>query len=312
MKRILGAVLAAAIAGLCQPARAIDLNVVVLASCGTVPLTLPAGTGYSIFTDQNGSLCTSGSGGGGGGDASAGNQTLQITQETAINTVLGTQASGTWDGSAAAALMSISRYQGVKLEAIRALLAAPIAVTGTFFQATQPVSLASVPSHAVTNAGTFAVQAAQSGTWTEANSAAILTAAQAALPSGTNTIGSVGIVPQTSGGLTTSSTIITTANGVLNVKASAGQVYKIEVSNNQATAVWLKLYNSASAPTAGSGTPVRRILIPGNSSGVVFSASYEAGLAFSTGIGYALTGLIADNDTTAVTASVIVVNIDYK
>jgi hypothetical protein len=32
------------------------------------------------------------------------------------------------------------------------------AVTGTFWQATQPVSLASVPSHAVTNAGTFAVQ----------------------------------------------------------------------------------------------------------------------------------------------------------
>jgi len=33
-----------------------------------------------------------------------------------------------------------------------------VAVTGTFYQATQPVSLASVPSHAVTNAGTFAVQ----------------------------------------------------------------------------------------------------------------------------------------------------------
>lgn len=31
---------------------------------------------------------------------------------------------------------------------------------------TQPVSIASVPSHAVTNAGTFATQAAQSGTWT--------------------------------------------------------------------------------------------------------------------------------------------------
>jgi hypothetical protein len=35
--------------------------------------------------------------------------------------------------------------------------------TGT---TTQPVSLASVPSHNVTNAGTFAVQATQSGTWT--------------------------------------------------------------------------------------------------------------------------------------------------
>jgi len=32
------------------------------------------------------------------------------------------------------------------------------AVTGTFWQETQPVSLASVPSHAVTNAGTFATQ----------------------------------------------------------------------------------------------------------------------------------------------------------
>lgn len=32
-----------------------------------------------------------------------------------------------------------------------------------------PVSLASVPSHAVTNAGTFAVQAAQSGTWNITN-----------------------------------------------------------------------------------------------------------------------------------------------
>lgn len=37
-------------------------------------------------------------------------------------------------------------------------VAGSVAVTGTFWQATQPVSLASVPSHAVTNAGTFAVQ----------------------------------------------------------------------------------------------------------------------------------------------------------
>lgn len=33
-----------------------------------------------------------------------------------------------------------------------------VPVTGTFWQTTQPVSLASVPSHAVTNAGTFATQ----------------------------------------------------------------------------------------------------------------------------------------------------------
>lgn len=38
------------------------------------------------------------------------------------------------------------------------------AVTGTFYQATQPVSLASVPSHAVTNAGTFSVQVSSAPT----------------------------------------------------------------------------------------------------------------------------------------------------
>lgn len=36
-----------------------------------------------------------------------------------------------------------------------------LTVDGTFWQATQPVSLTSVPSHAVTNVGTFAVQASQ-------------------------------------------------------------------------------------------------------------------------------------------------------
>lgn len=44
-----------------------------------------------------------------------------------------------------------------------------VAVTGTFWQATQPISVASIPSHDVTNAGTFAVQAAQSGTWNVTN-----------------------------------------------------------------------------------------------------------------------------------------------
>lgn len=34
-----------------------------------------------------------------------------------------------------------------------------VPVSGTFWQTTQPVSVASIPSHAVTNAGTFAVQA---------------------------------------------------------------------------------------------------------------------------------------------------------
>lgn len=51
-----------------------------------------------------------------------------------------------------------------------------------------PVSLASVPSHAVTNAGTFATQAAQSGTW-NIGTVTALTGITNALPAGTNAIG---------------------------------------------------------------------------------------------------------------------------
>jgi hypothetical protein len=55
-----------------------------------------------------------------------------------------------------------------------------VAVTGTFWQATQPVSLASVPSHAVTNAGTFAVQVTSAPT-------TAITAAALPLPAGAST-----------------------------------------------------------------------------------------------------------------------------
>ena len=63
------------------------------------------------------------------------------------------------------------------------------ALTDTQLRATAvPVSLASVPSHPVTNAGTFAVQATQSGTW---NIGSITTLP--ALAAGTNNIGDVDV-----------------------------------------------------------------------------------------------------------------------
>jgi hypothetical protein len=59
---------------------------------------------------------------------------------TSLNTALGAQANATWDGAAAASGISIFRYVGVKLEAVRALLAGTLTV-GT---------------HAVTGSGNFA------------------------------------------------------------------------------------------------------------------------------------------------------------
>lgn len=69
-----------------------------------------------------------------------------------------------------------------------------VAVTGTFYQATQPVSVATVPSHDVTNAGTFAVQntaATPAGT-NNIGDVDVLTLP--AIPAGTNNIGDVDVL----------------------------------------------------------------------------------------------------------------------
>ena len=77
-----------------------------------------------------------------------------------------------------------------------------VAVTGTFWQATQPVSGTVAFSNttiAVTNTGTFAVQAAQSGTW----NIGTVTSITNALPAGTNIIGKVDILGNAGGTLDT-------------------------------------------------------------------------------------------------------------
>lgn len=114
-------------------------------------------------------------------------------------------------------------------------------------------------------------------------------------------------------GRTMYSVISTNTAMAVNVKNAPGRVKHISAFNNSANIAYLKLYNSASAPTAGSGTPVRRMLIPGNTSGAGFEAEFGAdGLLFSAGIGYTLVGGIADNDATAVAANAFLINIDYE
>lgn len=187
-----------------------------------------------------------------------------------------------------------------------------------------------VGSHAVTNAGTFAVQAAQSGTWTvqpgnTANTMAwLVTGTGGTFPatqSGTwtvqpgNTPNTTAWLtsdrPATSGGLTIHRTISAATTNATSVKASAGQVYELFVTNINAAVRYLKLYNKASAPTVGTDTPVLTLAIPGNTAGAGFSKHVPNGYAFSLGIAFALTTGVADADTGAVAASEIVVNLGF-
>jgi len=162
---------------------------------------------------------------------------------------------------------------------------------------TQPVSLASVPSHNVTNAGTFATQATQSGTWTvqpgnTANTTAWL----------------VSDTPVTSGGCSNYHVVAAASTNTANIKASAGQVYGWAIFNAAAYNVYVKLHNTSGTPTAGSGV-IKTIGVPAGGGNNI---DLSKGIAFGTGIGISIVKDIADAGTTAVAASDCVVDIHYK
>ena len=181
-----------------------------------------------------------------------------------------------------------------------------------------------VGSHAVTNAGTFATQAAQSGTWTVdlgATDNAVLDAIAASV-AGTLTVGSHAVTnagtfavqptATTSGGWTPGRYIGAAAanEDATVIKASAGQLGFV-MATNVATAVrYIKFYNLASGATSAS-TPVLSIGIPGNTAGAGFVLPAGCGVAFSTGISFRLTTGMADNDANAITANDVLVSYGY-
>jgi hypothetical protein len=93
------------------------------------------------------------------------------------------------------------------------------------------------------------------------------------------------------------------------VKASVGVISDIVVSNNAASPRYFKLYSKATAPTVGTDTPLKTILIPANSTVAISFAPF--GLRVTTGIGYALTTGITVADVAAVGANEMAVNISY-
>ena len=181
------------------------------------------------------------------------------------------------------------------------------------------------------------VPASQSGTWNIAT-VTTLTGITNALPAGTNAIGKlaansgvdigdvdvlsiaagsnligdVSLQPRTTGGLTMSKTTSAASTNATSVKASAGQVYSVQCFNVNAAVRYLKLYDKASAPTVGTDTPVKTLAIPGDAAGAGFVISWPQGLAFATGIAFALTTEATDAGTTGVAANEITVNLDYK
>lgn len=96
------------------------------------------------------------------------------------------------------------------------------------------------------------------------------------------------------------------------VKASAGCLYGLWVTNKATAVRYIKIYNRTSA-TAGTHTPVITVGIPGNSSDNILAAlaTGGVGIRFDTGICMAATTGLADNDTGGPGTNDLIVNAFY-
>ncbi len=84
-----------------------------------------------------------------------------------------------------------------------------------------------------------------------------------------------------------------------NIKASAGNVYSVTLINTTATLYYIRFYNLASAPTCSSATGyVYTLPVPASATGAGLTVSMDVGQAFTTGIGYCLTGGPTSTDNT--------------
>jgi hypothetical protein len=200
-----------------------------------------------------------------------------------------------------------------------------------------------VGSHAVTNAGTFAVQVDGSAltalqkiddpvlvddaAFTPATSSVMMAGFEADEAS-TDSVdeGDAGAArmtldrkvivnpqPHTAGGLSIFRSLDLDETEE-EVKSTAGQVYTVWFTNTATSTRWLKFYTATAANvTVGTTTPVLTLGLPGNSSDDISGVfSGTMGFTFDTAITVAATTGVADNDTGAPGANEVIVNLGYK
>lgn len=218
-------------------------------------------------------------------------------------------------GSMSAGVLTFEAYDGAAWIPVRigrfdinqsnATFSLPSAVAGTYYpwgDAISPYSQYRVRlSTAIVGGGSASIAVLN-------NSANVGTTSTVAIDSGYN---QVQLIPGTAYGLSQYSAISTGAVLSPNIKNTAGQVYSMELHNNQAaTVAYARLYNKSTAPGSGD-TPVWRGMIPPLANGGVLNIDWPNGVSFPLGIGLRISGAIADNDTTVLTANTILANVEY-
>ena len=206
------------------------------------------------------------------------------------------------------------------------LRASAVPVSGTFYQATQPVSgTVSITANSSVNVSQMNGVATSmgngvSGTGVQRVTIASDSTGQVKLAAGTNGIGKltansgvdIGDVDVTSlpGSGMSIFRSIDLDETEEDVKTSAGTLYGWFLYNKNAATLYLKFYNATAAnTTVGTTTPIMTVPVP---SGSAANVEFTNGITFGTALCVAVTTGVADNDTGAPGTSDFVANIFYK
>lgn len=130
------------------------------------------------------------------------------------------------------------------------------------------------------------------------------------------TTNAVQLITGTSGGTTAYGLQTAATTNSTSVKASSGVLYGMNLINTTTTIYYLRMYDSASAPTCSSATgfvrtwPVPPAAAAGGGGGIAVSLP-STGTQFASGIGFCVTGGPTSTDNTSAATGVFI-NLDYK
>lgn len=91
-------------------------------------------------------------------------------------------------------------------------------------------------------------------------------------------------------------------------KDAPARLFGWYLANSGATGAFVKLFDSASAPTVGTDAPIATLFVP---PGAAISSEHPNGVAFAHGIAVAATVAAADSDATAPAAGTVSIDLFY-
>jgi hypothetical protein len=176
-------------------------------------------------------------------------------------------------------------------------------VSGTFWQTTQPISAASLPLPTGASLDATLTGGTQRNRITDGTNNAAVKAASTQAAAADPAV----VVAQSPNTYASSRFRLLSAaatTNLTNVKNAAGRLFKLRGYCAKAAVCYLKIYDKATAPVVATDTPIFTFALKASD---VFDIDLGAlGYPFANGIGFGMTGANADTDATALVAADIV------